>query len=232
MPLSGEAIRTMNYVDDISVTLRRILATISTLSEDERKRVADHIKQLPLATRSKITFWMSAEGSTGDETPYKATPLDPQFNIDDNEWTEYKRETWSFLYNFGNSLEPKLNILINPANSGKYFDYVTTNFPHAWLKAGSLAHTYKFDGELAYFDRLKKVVNPGNNGLNNRIRGESESVHEAGWFKASPQQNNFSIITSALHIGLDIINVRADIESITGNNTYPFQFFNTSNLTQ
>ncbi len=25
MPLSGEAIRTMNYVDDISVTLRRIL---------------------------------------------------------------------------------------------------------------------------------------------------------------------------------------------------------------
>ena len=26
MPLSGEAIRTMNYVDDISVTLRRILA--------------------------------------------------------------------------------------------------------------------------------------------------------------------------------------------------------------
>ena len=28
MPLSGEAIRTMNYVDDISVTLRRILAVL------------------------------------------------------------------------------------------------------------------------------------------------------------------------------------------------------------
>jgi hypothetical protein len=27
MPLSGEAIRTMNYVDDISVTLRRSQAT-------------------------------------------------------------------------------------------------------------------------------------------------------------------------------------------------------------
>ncbi|MEO7522724.1 MAG: hypothetical protein ABIT58_01445 [Ferruginibacter sp.] len=188
--------------------------------------VADHIKQMPLAMRSKISFWMSAEGSTGDETPYKATPLDPQFNISDKDWTEYKREAWSFMYNFGNSLEPKLNILINPANSGKYFDYVTKNFPHAWLKAGSLAHTYKFDGELAYYDRLKKVVNPDNNGLDNRIRGESETVQEAGWFKASPQQNNFSIITSALHIGLDIINVRADIEKITGNNTYPFQFFN------
>ncbi|MGA1982866.1 MAG: hypothetical protein ABSG84_10345 [Acidobacteriaceae bacterium] len=44
MPLSGEAIRTMNYVDDISVTLRRILTVLPSLTEDERKRVADHIK--------------------------------------------------------------------------------------------------------------------------------------------------------------------------------------------
>jgi hypothetical protein len=35
MPLSGEAIRTMNYVDDISVTLRRILTTLPQLTEEE-----------------------------------------------------------------------------------------------------------------------------------------------------------------------------------------------------
>ena len=44
MPLSGEAIRTMNYVDDISVTLRRILTVLPSLTEEERQRVADHIK--------------------------------------------------------------------------------------------------------------------------------------------------------------------------------------------
>jgi len=44
MPLSGEAIRMMNYVDDISVTLRRILAVLPSLTEEERKRVAEHIK--------------------------------------------------------------------------------------------------------------------------------------------------------------------------------------------
>jgi hypothetical protein len=44
MPLSGEAIRTMNYVDDISVTLRRILAVLPSLTDDERQRVSDHIK--------------------------------------------------------------------------------------------------------------------------------------------------------------------------------------------
>jgi hypothetical protein len=45
MPLSGEAIRTMNYVDDISVTLRRILTVLPQLTDEERQRVADHIKK-------------------------------------------------------------------------------------------------------------------------------------------------------------------------------------------
>ncbi len=43
MPLSGEAIRTMNYVDDISVTLRRILATLPLLTTEERQRISEHI---------------------------------------------------------------------------------------------------------------------------------------------------------------------------------------------
>lgn len=43
MPLSGEAIRTMNYVDDISVTLRRILTVLPSLTAEERARVAQHI---------------------------------------------------------------------------------------------------------------------------------------------------------------------------------------------
>jgi hypothetical protein len=45
LPLSGEAIRTMNYVDDISVTLRRILTVLPSLTDEERERVSQHIKQ-------------------------------------------------------------------------------------------------------------------------------------------------------------------------------------------
>ena len=44
MPLSGEAIRTMNYVDDISVTLRRILSTLPVLTPEERARVLEHVR--------------------------------------------------------------------------------------------------------------------------------------------------------------------------------------------
>lgn len=45
MPISGEAIRMMNYVDDISTTLRRIQALVPTLTPDERKRVSDYMRQ-------------------------------------------------------------------------------------------------------------------------------------------------------------------------------------------
>jgi hypothetical protein len=43
MPLSGEAIRMMNYVDDVAVTLRRILALVPTLTPEERQRVSEYL---------------------------------------------------------------------------------------------------------------------------------------------------------------------------------------------
>jgi hypothetical protein len=44
MPLSGEAIRMMNYVDDVSTTLRRILALVPTFTTEERQRVAEYLR--------------------------------------------------------------------------------------------------------------------------------------------------------------------------------------------
>jgi len=55
MPLSGEAIRTMNYVDDISVTLRRILAVLPSLTPEERERVAQHIRKAEPSYESVVT---------------------------------------------------------------------------------------------------------------------------------------------------------------------------------
>ena len=43
MPLSGEAIRLMNYIDDVAVTLRRILALVPTLTPEERARIGEHL---------------------------------------------------------------------------------------------------------------------------------------------------------------------------------------------
>ena len=54
MPLSGEAIRTMNYVDDISVTLRRILSVLPILTPEARERVAEHIRHADPSYESVI----------------------------------------------------------------------------------------------------------------------------------------------------------------------------------
>jgi hypothetical protein len=40
MPLSGEAIRVMNLVDDVATTMRRMLALIPALDAEERQRVS------------------------------------------------------------------------------------------------------------------------------------------------------------------------------------------------
>lgn len=45
MPLSGEAIRVMNLVDDVATTMRRMLSLVPSLSPEERKRVSDYLGQ-------------------------------------------------------------------------------------------------------------------------------------------------------------------------------------------
>ena len=44
MVVTGELIRMMNYVDDIAATLRRIQAGLPTMTDDERKRLADYMR--------------------------------------------------------------------------------------------------------------------------------------------------------------------------------------------
>jgi hypothetical protein len=45
IPLSGEAIRMMNLVDDVATTMRRILALVPMLAPEERKRVSEYLKR-------------------------------------------------------------------------------------------------------------------------------------------------------------------------------------------
>jgi hypothetical protein len=44
MPATGELIRSMNYVDDITATLRRLCLYIPNMNADERKRLAEYLR--------------------------------------------------------------------------------------------------------------------------------------------------------------------------------------------
>ena len=68
MPLSGEAIRLMNYIDDVAVTLRRVLATVPTLSAEERLRVAEHLQQTSPSV-DDVMQALTAKSGTGVGVP-------------------------------------------------------------------------------------------------------------------------------------------------------------------
>lgn len=44
MSASGELIRLMNYVDDISATLRRVSASVPMIEVEERKKLAEYLR--------------------------------------------------------------------------------------------------------------------------------------------------------------------------------------------
>jgi hypothetical protein len=46
MVVTGEYIRMSNYVDDIAATLRRVIVGTSTMTEEERKRLADYMRKV------------------------------------------------------------------------------------------------------------------------------------------------------------------------------------------
>jgi hypothetical protein len=45
MQATGELIRLLNYVDDIAATMRRIYATLPTLTGEEKKRLAEYMRK-------------------------------------------------------------------------------------------------------------------------------------------------------------------------------------------
>jgi len=54
MPATGELIRSMNYVEDITTTLRRICISIPAMSAEERKRLAESLRAADTAINAAI----------------------------------------------------------------------------------------------------------------------------------------------------------------------------------
>jgi len=46
MAATGELIRLLNYVDDIAATLRRIVANIPMMEDEERKRISEYMRKV------------------------------------------------------------------------------------------------------------------------------------------------------------------------------------------
>jgi hypothetical protein len=58
---TGELIRAMNYVEDITATLRRICIYIPSMSADERKRLAEALKKAGASVNAAVADLEKAE---------------------------------------------------------------------------------------------------------------------------------------------------------------------------
>jgi ribosome recycling factor len=54
MPATGELIRSLNYVEDITTTLRRICISIPAMTAEERKRLAESLRAAVKAVNDAI----------------------------------------------------------------------------------------------------------------------------------------------------------------------------------
>jgi uncharacterized protein YbjQ (UPF0145 family) len=55
MVATGELIRSMNYVDDITATLRRICIAIPSMTPEERQRLAEYLRAAGNAINSALS---------------------------------------------------------------------------------------------------------------------------------------------------------------------------------
>jgi hypothetical protein len=55
MPATGELIRSMNYVEDITTTLRRICISIPAMPPDERQRLAESLRAAGVAIAAAVS---------------------------------------------------------------------------------------------------------------------------------------------------------------------------------
>ena len=97
------------------------------------REVAEHIDPLPTKVRECIISVQTAEGTTGDTGPCKGTPLNSDYVFSDEDWFAFKCKTWKLFDEPYGPKEPRINLLINSGNGGRYHDWLMKNLPDAWF---------------------------------------------------------------------------------------------------
>jgi hypothetical protein len=168
------------------------------------KQAAIHFNHLPADIQSHFMYWQIAEGSTGDEDPYKGDPVDSIYDINFYDWQDFRHAAWATAETYRGS-NPKYRFLFNDGNFAQDLEYVDERFPKDLHKDGLLSHAYSFEGEMLYYLRQYRQLNAGN--FDNRSRGEIQDIFNTTWWYYAPIKQAFALSCSAASGGLDMLNI-------------------------
>jgi len=191
-----------------------------------------YVKQLPKELQSRILYIQSAEGSTGDGEGYKGKPLDPKYNITNEQWGTFRIKAWDVLKNAltdkntgAGMVKP---VLVNyDSNNGIQYNWLLDNFDIIGLKNGMFSHGYHISEtnyRLQNWQNFKEEVQKRKKQFFSRGEQDGEwAVY--GWSTKNPAQAFYWSSLFATHCGLDMWNVPA--EASEGKQFEPaLKFFN------
>ena len=174
--------------------------------------VGKYVLSLPPHLRKRILYVQSAEGSTGDGGPYKGEPVNSAYKISNEQWTDFRLETWiKYKSAFSKDGVLQCPLLTNyDANNEKLYDWMLKELPNAaGLKNGMFSHGYQISDaqqRLANFIDFRNKVEAS--GKVFFARGEMDKEYNTyGWSTKNKKQAMYWSAIYATHGGLTMWNL-------------------------
>jgi len=171
-----------------------------------------YILSLPKNLQDRILYIQSAEGSTGDGWAYKGNPLDSQYDINMEQWGDFRIKAGevykkAFTNEKGELVKP---ILVNQDSNGeKEYNWLLNNMPVIGLKHGMFSHGYDISGtktRLNYWRNFNAKTRE--KGIETFARGEQDGEWEIyGWHTKNTPLAFYWAGIFASYCGIDMWNV-------------------------
>ena len=171
-----------------------------------------YVQTLPKDLQDRILYVQSCEGSTGDGGPYKGDPLDSKYKITNEQWGDFRMDTWgvfkkAFTNKSGGLVKP---ILVNQDSNGeKEYNWLLQNFPIIGVKHGMFSHGYDISdtkSRLDYWQKFKKTT--AAKGIETFARGEQDGEWAVyGWHTKNTELAFYWSGIFASYCGIDMWNV-------------------------
>ncbi len=172
--------------------------------------VSNHIDALSTDIRKRVVIYQSAEGSTGDEGPYKGNVINNvAYNISrsDSNWIQLRRSVWKHLDTLYKSKSPLVHLMINcdPTDPEDSANWLKTKVTNVWRKASNAGHVYQLNGEAEKKQEFDTLINMTTTlaDTTTKIRCRDE-IGQYTAYSVAPKWFTYWTALSALYFGLDM----------------------------